>query len=1563
MSDVLPTWSELRLAMEHESDSELRELCLRFAQGKPLPCNSRHPEMTLLYCARTKAAVEILSATDPTMWRVKFSLRGPFTQHPEYAVQKICRDCKDVETARRAMELAAQHGGYHVCHLICARDSRSIDVLKFVISEDARRLNLNIADSSEFLSAALDNDSSVEIPRFAVNYVSQEALTNWVGQDNFLWSLCHAQDYEGDECDGVEHLVSLVQRIMAIPDLELPAFPGFSGFQMHMLERLRRVVARLISRTSFETLHKFLEIAARCVEEGSNCMHVAAACCLDDNALSYLVQKCPSAFLSSKNKDREQPLHSAQIYGNDRAAALFSLHAKIGALPSWSELLLAVTEKKDNELRELCLRFPRRIPLPRDPHNSALTLLHKAQTKAAVDILIECDRSVWGVAVGSSRPRPPHNHPIREMCRSCSDVETAEYAARLWWEKTAQEPLMVSEMVSETLRIPLAMSDSLGTCLLEDVLWNSSSPAVVRFFINMIPKEALTTWVSEGKLWRVLSDVEWNSGPAGPAAFLVEKVLSTTTRTVVAGPKRTTRFVDLPLSHPDILDMHTFIRTGSKRIRRVVSALVAALSAKASSMEPVRQFLEAIVKASKLGWNVMHAAAVFCSDAKALDYIQTKCNSAGDFLAADITNRETPLHIAARFGNAPAASFFAQHAPNLLSESSNRFGQQPLLLAATCGAESVIREVVGKNLERAELLSMQGSSGGNIFLVLLASGSLTASGVEWFQQVCPQCLQATDWMGNTTLHVALVTSASKMPTVSGQGLVDVHRLLFTYCRSLVHAMNAKGESIASLLASIPNVPEDIRLFYSSQIETTMLRYDDTLSRTAQALANSRDVILPKLAEAITFHDEATAASAEGIIAQCCDELVECEKHIALVPPAAVHVTSTFLTDYKSRADQLKELAGKVAEGYFSFAGEMSARAQELSRLESDSLAADSVAVLENMRRQIEACQTRLEAFRSIPELLRVLRQQLSQGKSMRSRQEILCKRLELRRLELAQHELDEVDVDASVDVDEAETDPPRKFLATERRTRAPLSVAPTSSQVLALEEEIEQNRVKLRSLMQQQQTNIRRLLRVEDLLPRDASSLISEMRRHDLGPLWAEFSDGRMLSDFRGVERLAGQDHIWNATYNGTSFVLKRLHMLTEGIEQVINTELRIRKRVRHPHVLSPEVGFVDDVYVYLQFRKLETTLATWLKENSPGAKPIVIVLAKAASGIAALHANGVVHGDVKPENILLDVKTLDPVIADFAESYLRVQTRTVTRTTLRYCPAEFLEKGGAEYRPHESHDSYSFGVMLSDISEMRSIIEDQTIRELLLRIGAAMKHKDPALRTSMKDCAKALQEAVAIVIEAPVLSVPQFWQSNDLSVLKQIPDPNFERVCRSHWPAEVFKQISHFERVESGLLFQQFSFECQKVAKKHNGTVPAFPPSLRFADVLPGLAHDPLGTNVRFLLHGTTKKRASSITVGGFDPSYSGESAGSVFGAGCYFTDNFTKAMSYAKGALIVALVVLGDPQIGLPAGQVGNKLRRPPEGKDSLVARNGGQTAAQEILVYSVTKAYPQFIVLLKD
>ena len=166
------------------------------------------------------------------------------------------------------------------------------------------------------------------------------------------------------------------------------------------------------------------------------------------------------------------------------------------------------------------------------------------------------------------------------------------------------------------------------------------------------------------------------------------------------------------------------------------------------------------------------------------------------------------------------------------------------------------------------------------------------------------------------------------------------------------------------------------------------------------------------------------------------------------------------------------------------------------------------------------------------------------------------------------------------------------------------------------------------------------------------------------------------------------------------------LKLLQGGERATLEQEERLRReaevlaRVRHPNVVAVhESGAVDGV-LYLAMEPVEgRPLAQLLREGGPRGA-LLDALEQAARGLAAAHAAGVVHRDLKPEHVVVDAagraRVIDFGLARLGDASLALTDTGQALGTPRYMAPEVARGDLAAIGPPS--DVWSLGAMLLEV-------------------------------------------------------------------------------------------------------------------------------------------------------------------------------------------------------------------------------------------------------------------------
>ncbi len=226
--------------------------------------------------------------------------------------------------------------------------------------------------------------------------------------------------------------------------------------------------------------------------------------------------------------------------------------------------------------------------------------------------------------------------------------------------------------------------------------------------------------------------------------------------------------------------------------------------------------------------------------------------------------------------------------------------------------------------------------------------------------------------------------------------------------------------------------------------------------------------------------------------------------------------------------------------------------------------------------------------------------------------------------------------------------------------------------------------------------------------------------------------------------------------------------------------EAQTASSLNHPHILTVyDAGeFEGRQYLVAEFVD-GGTLKTWVRSAKPTWRQIVELLAGPADGLAAAHAAGILHRDIKPDNILIGhsgyAKLADFGLAKLAEAADADLTRTLTEGRTRpgmiIGTIPYMSPEQASGKPVDARgDIFSFGVLLyemlggrrpftgnTDLQVLQAIqhspaapLGDDVPRLLRSAVEKALE-KDPDERyQSMRDLVVDLKRAARQTVSEP---------------------------------------------------------------------------------------------------------------------------------------------------------------------------------------------------------------------
>ncbi len=289
----------------------------------------------------------------------------------------------------------------------------------------------------------------------------------------------------------------------------------------------------------------------------------------------------------------------------------------------------------------------------------------------------------------------------------------------------------------------------------------------------------------------------------------------------------------------------------------------------------------------------------------------------------------------------------------------------------------------------------------------------------------------------------------------------------------------------------------------------------------------------------------------------------------------------------------------------------------------------------------------------------------------------------------------------------------------------------------------------------------------------------------------APLRSGHQLTHALRIERVLGQGGM-GTVYLAHDELLDR-HVAVKVLDHVTDVESaalktllegRAAARVVHPHVVAVHgLGDVDGV-PYIEMEYVDGgSLRQYLRGDPPARGLVATWLAQLASALTTAHEAGVVHCDVKPENVMLKKRALATKLADFGLARSQQDGRAhepLSHGTMAYLAPELLLGP-----PTPASDQFALAVMavelLAGVRPTRERPEDppqlpdelnvpQKAREALLRGLAAQPNQRFASAAVFVD---ALLRALGLAnLRGPLVGMPDIDPGDTSKTSSELPVP-----------------------------------------------------------------------------------------------------------------------------------------------------------------------------------------------
>jgi serine/threonine-protein kinase len=201
-----------------------------------------------------------------------------------------------------------------------------------------------------------------------------------------------------------------------------------------------------------------------------------------------------------------------------------------------------------------------------------------------------------------------------------------------------------------------------------------------------------------------------------------------------------------------------------------------------------------------------------------------------------------------------------------------------------------------------------------------------------------------------------------------------------------------------------------------------------------------------------------------------------------------------------------------------------------------------------------------------------------------------------------------------------------------------------------------------------------------------------------------------------------------------------------EALRERFMHEARTALALHHPGILAALEAGEDDGLAWIAMERLDgTTLEAHTRAPALLPPPVALLaVARVADALACAHRLGVVHRDVKPANILIDLAADQVKLADFGLAAMAGGGRTRTGVMLG-TPAYMAPELLAGQRPDARADLYALGVVLFELLTGRLPHGAESLGALMREVTTAPA---PDVRTLRPDLPAVLADAVALALE-----------------------------------------------------------------------------------------------------------------------------------------------------------------------------------------------------------------------
>ncbi|OHT03626.1 CAMK family protein kinase [Tritrichomonas foetus] len=196
--------------------------------------------------------------------------------------------------------------------------------------------------------------------------------------------------------------------------------------------------------------------------------------------------------------------------------------------------------------------------------------------------------------------------------------------------------------------------------------------------------------------------------------------------------------------------------------------------------------------------------------------------------------------------------------------------------------------------------------------------------------------------------------------------------------------------------------------------------------------------------------------------------------------------------------------------------------------------------------------------------------------------------------------------------------------------------------------------------------------------------------------------------------------------------IISKRNIKENHIENVVNNEIDILERLNHRNVVKMHKQFEYGGYIIIIMDYCENgdLLSYAMQKGFKSEYQMKNIMIGMLEAVEYLHSKGICHGDIKPENVLLD-KDMNPKLSDFGYSKMKQIGGDHEKSgTLFYAAPELFKRG--DFDTFKS-DIYAVGISLYSIVELKFPFRDGSQKFIVRQIISGKLNISPRLSSSLK--------------------------------------------------------------------------------------------------------------------------------------------------------------------------------------------------------------------------------------